>query len=158
LIVARRPRPLVVALSDAAYPASWQATAPALPIPVDAGTLTATARVRTAGEYAVWLRGSIKADATLLVDDREVGGVRHELNNHGQYIRFGSVRLARGPHELELRVGGADLHPGSAGQRSPIGPLVLTRAEAAGADVRRVAASNARRLCDGRYDWIEVVR
>lgn len=157
LLVARRPRPVVVSLAGGSYPGAWRGGQPGLPIPVDGGILTATARTPTAGEYDVWLRGSIKPEARLLVDGEDVGAVRHVLNNQGGYIRFASVQLDPGRHELELRVGGSDLHPGSGGQRSPIGPLVLSRAEAADARIERVAASDARRLCGGRYDWVERV-
>jgi hypothetical protein len=157
LVASRMPRPVVVSLSGASYPDAWRGATPGLPIPAEGGTLTATVQVRTGDDYEAWLRGSIKSDARLLIDGEEVRSVRHELNNKGQYIRFGFTRLGAGRHDLELRISGADLHPGSGGQRSPIGPLVLSRATAADARIERVPAAEAARLCAGRYDWVESV-
>jgi MYXO-CTERM domain-containing protein len=156
ILLARRARPVVVSLANASHPESWEAARPGLPIPVGAGSLEATINVRAAGEYSAWLRGSIKSEGRLVIDGEEVGSVRHILNNQGQYIRFGSVSLNRGRHRLHLRIEGADLHPGSGGQRTPIGPIVLTRGEAHDARVERVRASQALGLCGQRYDWLEL--
>jgi hypothetical protein len=156
LLAVRRPRPIAASLADASYPDSWEAAKPGLPIPVGGGALSVRVRAPVAGDYSVWLRGSLKSEGRLEIDGEEVGRVRHVLNNQGQYIRFGSVALDRGGHEVRLTVAGADLHPGSGGQLTPIGPMVLSRAEAKDARIERVAASDAQRLCGGRYDWLEV--
>jgi hypothetical protein len=155
LLAARRPRPVVASLADASYPEAWRGARAGLPIPRGAGELEVGIHTQRPGDYTAWLRGSIKSEGRLLIDGEEVGGVRHVLSNQGQYIRFGSAFLDRGHHEIQLRIGGADLHPGSGGQRSPIGPLVLSRAEANGARVERVPAPYAGRLCGRRYDWVE---
>ena len=107
------------------------------------------------GDYEVWLGGSVRPAVSLWVDGERVGEVRHQLNNSGQYVRFGSVALAPGNHRIEFRFAGADLHPGSAGRGGPIGPIVLSRGEAADSRLVRVPASDFRALCGREWDWIE---
>ena len=58
------------------------------------------------------------------------GEVRHELNNSGRYVAFGEVALAPGGTGSSSGSSGADLHPGSGGS-VPLGPIALTRGEAA---------------------------
>jgi hypothetical protein len=157
LLAAERPRPMVLSLRRASYPEAWRAAEPGLPIPAREGTLVVAARTVAPGDYTVWLRGSMKSEAQLEIDGEEVGRVRHLLENQGQYVRFGVIPLDRGRHEVELHVDGADLHPGSGDQRSPIGPLTLSLAEAHDARIEREPAAKATRLCGGRYDWIEVI-
>ena len=107
------------------------------------------------GRYEVWLEGSIRSEATLRVDGQRAGAVRHVLNNAEQYVRLGETGLGKGRHLLELDLGDADLHPGSGGGPAAIGPLVLSRGEAADARVVRVDPRQARRLCGRAWDWIE---
>ncbi len=56
-----------------------------------------------------------------------------------------------------IRFGGSDLHPGSGGAPSPIGPLELSR----GGPRLRAPESSASRsgieLCGRRLDWIEAL-
>lgn len=156
LLAARRRPPVVVGLADASYPASWRrAGAPGAPVPDGAGAVATSAQIPAQGNYDVWLRGSVKPEATLRIDGREVGRVRHDLNHQGQYVRFGTVALEPGADEVELELGGADLHPGSGGARSPIGPIVLSRSDAEDTRVESVPASKAESLCGHRWDWIE---
>ena len=157
VIAARRPRPVVLSLADARYPADWRWDEPGSPVPTSAGTVAGSVRVPEAGEYGTWLRGSVKPEATLSVDGEGVGEVRGELNNQGQYLYFGTADLARGRHEIELRLGGADLHPGSGGARSRIGPVVLAHGETPDVAVISLRASRARELCGHRWDWVEAV-
>ncbi len=159
LLAARRRPPVMVGMADASYPASWRrAGTPGAPVPDGAGTVTASAAIPAQGSYEVWLRGSVKPEATLRIDGGEVGRVRHQLNHQGQYVRFGTVMLEPGDHEVELELGGADLHPGSGGARSPIGPITLSRSEAEATRITSVPASAAQRLCGHRYDWLEAAR
>jgi hypothetical protein len=63
--------------------------------------------------------------------------------------------LGAGDHVFELDFGRADLHPGSGGAASSIGPLMLSAAESAETRMVRVDAGHARRLCGRAWDWIE---
>jgi hypothetical protein len=53
---------------------------------------------------------------------------------------------------------GADLHPGSGGRATPIGPLTLSSQDAADAPISYFPRAGARRLCAHRWDWIEALR
>jgi hypothetical protein len=141
LVGATRPRPVVVRLPQAE-------SAPV-------GAIAADARVRRTGEYEIWLGGSVRPAAELRVDGEAAGSVRHELNNLGQYVRLGSARLRPGTHRIEVEIGDADLHPGSGGVAGRVGPLALTRKEAADTRLVRVPAAAADRLCGRPWDWIE---
>jgi hypothetical protein len=112
--------------------------------------------VRRPGEYEVWLGGSIRGEGRASVDGREVGSVRHELNNQGQYVRLGSAALERGAHRVEVMREAPDLHPGSGGPSPPEGPILLTRTEAAdaNAEVESWRSRRGQRLCGRRWDWI----
>lgn len=143
LVAATRPSPVVAGLK-------------ATPFPGDLAAISAEMRAPHAGDYEVWLGGSVRPRVEASVDGELVGEVRHELNNFGQYVRFGTVRLDAGPHRVELEFGGADLHPGSGGSGPPVGPLALSSAEAADSRLVRVQAKDARELCSRQWDWIEL--
>lgn len=108
------------------------------------------------GEYTAWLKGSVLGSVELLVDGREVGTVRHEINNEGSYIYLGQVDLAAGHHKAELRFGGADLHPGSGGFPRPVtGPLAFAPAGEEEGEIVSVPVAEAESLCGQTWDWIE---
>ncbi len=113
-------------------------------------------RLPRAGRYAAWLKGSARGSITLYVDGERVGEVRQQLEHEDGYMPLGEARLARGAHQVELRYGGADLHPGSSGfPRPATGPLLFSpAAEEAGAVVT-VPVADATRLCGKPWDWIE---
>jgi hypothetical protein len=114
--------------------------------------------VPRAGDYEVWLEGSVRARLTLEIDGRAVGEVRHQLNNRGLFVRLGEARLRAGRHVLTVRSAGSDLHPGSAGHLPPMVSLLLTSSDASQARVLEVSPEAAtRRLCGRRWDWIELV-
>ena len=114
-----------------------------------------TVRIRRAGEHEVWLGGSVRPRVDLTVDGQTVSSARHVLNNQGQYVLLGEVALAAGEHEVAVSFAAADLHPGSGGAGPAVGPLLISRAEAADATLVRVPARDWRRLCGRRWDWIE---
>jgi hypothetical protein len=118
--------------------------------------LSVRASVPVAGDYEIWLRGSVRSEVELLVDGDPAATVRHELNNQGQYVLLGEADLAAGEHEIELAFSGADLHPGSGGAAAAIGPLTLSRAGPADARLTRVEPEDARSLCGRAWDWIEL--
>jgi hypothetical protein len=157
LVAAQGPPPLIVPLSQASYPLDWSTPRTRFePVPADAGTITADVRVAEAGDFEVWVGGSLRPEVDLVVDGRTAGSVRGELNNLGGYVSLGSTGLDRGVHRVEVRFGGSDFHPGSGAPASAIGPLVLTSATAQSSRLVRVAASRAASLCGMPSDWIEL--
>ena len=157
LAAAARPPAIVVPLGAADRPPGWVSAGHGRNrvLPRGGGEIRATVPVERPGTYGVWVGGSVRPRLELVVDGTSVAAVRHEINSTGQYIRFGDVRLDRGVHELTLRLAEPDLHPGSGGQPLALGPLTLTRAEAADSRAVRVrpAAAEAR-LCGRPWDWI----
>jgi hypothetical protein len=159
LVAAEGPEPLIVPLSQASYPSSWSTPDTRYaPIPLSAGTITADVRVDSSGEFEFWLGGSVRPEVDLVVDGKAVGSVREELNNLGGYVSLGSAHLDPGVHRVQVVFHGSDLHPGSGGQATAIGPLVLTTATADESRLVNVPASQAKSLCGKRLDWIEVAR
>jgi hypothetical protein len=110
------------------------------------------------GRYRAWLKGSARGSVELAIDGREVGEVRHELNNEGGYMDMGETELDAGPHEAKLEFGGADLHPGSGGFPRPrTGPLLISPAGEQTGELISVPLDDAERLCGREWDWIEAV-
>ena len=126
---------------------------------VPAGTpsaIEAQVRVPRAATYELWLGGSLRAGARVSVDGDPAWSVGGELNNLGEYVNLGSVRLDRGVHEVDVRIDGPGLSPGSAGTQGAVGPLTLSSTDAADTTLDHVPAAHARRLCGHAWDWIEV--
>ena len=101
--------PLVIGLDRARYPRSW-ATAGTrdAPVPAEPGTLVAEVDVGRAGEYELWLGGSLRPGATL----RSTAG-RSATSATRSTTRAATSASARssspaGAHTLELIVGGPD--------------------------------------------------
>jgi hypothetical protein len=157
LVAAARPPAVVVPLARAAYPRRWRAPGhPSQPVPDGSGTIEARVRIDRAGGYTVWLRGSIRPRAELRVDGHAAGSVRDQLQNGGEYVRLGHASLDRGPHDLEIEFADADLHPGSGGAPTPVGPLVLSAADAGDARLLRLGPARADLLCGRPLDWVEI--
>jgi hypothetical protein len=158
LAAASQPGVVALPLSASSYPTSWAQEDPSYPVPNDdAGTLTAEVQVPRSGDYEVWLGGSVRPNVTTTVDGRQIGQVRGQLNNAGQYVFLGSLPLGPGRHRIEIHFGGSDLHPGSGGGGLPIGPLVLSRSDASRDRISYFDPADARRLCGRSWDWIEVL-
>jgi hypothetical protein len=114
--------------------------------------------VTRGGRYKGWLEGSVRGEVELLVDGVEVGKARHVLNNDGGFVDLGTVELPPGRHQVELRFGGADLHPGSGGFPRPFTGSLLFTPTADGAEtIVSVPVDRARELCGKPWDWIEAV-
>jgi hypothetical protein len=122
----------------------FDATSGALYLPID-------------GDYVAWLRGSFGGQVDLFVDGQPVGTARHQLNNEGGFTQLGEAHLGAGHHHVELRLEGADLHPGS-GVPPEVGPLLFVPAETDARELVSVSVDHAERLCGKRWDWIEVVQ
>jgi hypothetical protein len=158
LVASSRPRPVTIPLPGTSHPRAWRwAGYPGTLLPVTPGTLRARVRAPGSGRYEIWLGGSVRGEVDLSLDGRPAGELRHELNNQGGYVRVGRARLAAGRHALAIRFGGTDLHPGSGGTPSPVGPLQLTTGDASRTRLVRVRSEQATRLCGRRWDWIEVL-
>jgi hypothetical protein len=133
-------------------------SAPAVATPARPGEHSFRVHVPRAGDYEVWLEGSVRSRVSLHVDGRPADEVRHQLNNRGLFVRLGAVRLRPGRHELGLHFAGADLRPGTAGHTRSIESLLLTDSDPSEARVVELpAAEGERRLCGRRWDWIELV-
>jgi hypothetical protein len=118
------------------------------------GTLT----VPRAGHYAAWLLGSVRGSVELWVDGRMVGEARQQLENEGSFIELGESWLRAGSHEVELRFGGADLHPGSGGfPRPATGPLLFSPAGDSEDALISVPVAESQRLCGKPWDWVEAI-
>jgi hypothetical protein len=110
---------------------------------------------RSPGTYRAWIGGSFRGRLEIAVDGHGLGSKRHVLNNTGGWEGFGSLPLEPGTHEVTLRYGGSDLHPGSGGFPFVMGPVVLEPESA----MRKISvpAAKAATLCGRRLDWVEAV-
>jgi hypothetical protein len=150
---------VVVPATQTEHPAAWNSGQyQSFLLPTTPGTMTAQVQIPQAGDYDVYLGGSVRPEVDLSVDGREVSSVRGFLNNFGEYVPFGDFDLTAGNHSLSLTFHGSDLHPGSGGSPVPIGPLALTDQDAADTRISYFPASQADQLCGRAWDWIEAVR
>jgi hypothetical protein len=156
--VARPASPLELDLTQSSHPAAWVADprVPGTLVPHGGGTASFDTTVTHGGRYGIWLGGSFRRTITALVDGHQVGSLRHQLNNTGQWTPLGKTRLTAGTHHVELRYGGSRLAPGSGGFPFAMGPLVLST-ETADLPVTLVPSANARSLCGQRLDWLEAL-
>jgi hypothetical protein len=155
---AERPATVPVPAENVTLPDSWTPGAGATFYAEGDGTATATVDLPDDGDWRTWIYGSIRGEMELRVDGEEVGSVRHLLNNSGLFVDLGDADLEAGQHELELTYTRADLlHPGSGGFEEPLGPIVLTRDEAADIKVEVIAAADAAELCGRNLDWYELL-
>jgi hypothetical protein len=156
--VSRQPD-IAISLTETQHPSFWDSPdiAPALS-PASPGTISTTVDVTRPGDYTVWLGGSVRPEVDLRVDGQEVGSVREQINNAGQYVELGTIPLTAGSHDVQIEFHGADLHPGSGGSPPfPIGPLILTDSDPADAKVAYSSTSDASQLCGKEWDWIEAI-
>jgi hypothetical protein len=115
-----------------------------------------TLRIPRNGEYEGWLEGSVRGSVELLVDGHRMAEARQQLENDGGFIQLGRARLSAGSHDVELRFGGADLHPGSGGfPRPETGPLLFAPVGAGIGKLVWVPTERSRSICGKRWDWIE---
>ena len=118
--------------------------------PTTPGRSSARCESRAPGDYDVWLGGSVRPEVDLTVDGRPVGEVAAPAQQRrASTCCSAGARLAPGEHTLTIRFHGADLHPGSGGAPSPVGPLVLSSQDAADTRVSHFEARDARRACAG---------
>ena len=156
VIAAKRPATVSIPLDEAAHPPGWD-EAPRTVLPAGDGEVEGTTEVPRTASWSAWLGGSVRGRVELVVDGRLVGSARHVLNNFGFFVPLGETELERGDHSFELRFSGTDLHPGSGGRPTPVGPLILSSSEPADARIVRLPARRARELCGQRLDWVEAI-
>ncbi len=158
LVAAARSAVRTIPLGATSHPKGWEsAVFPRALLPTTPGEIRARIRVRRSADYSIWLGGSVRPQVELEVDGRAAGEVRHQLNNQGEYVLLGEADLAPGPHTITIDFHGADLHPGSGGSPSPVGPLALSSQDAADTRLTFLAPDRAARLCGRRWDWIEAL-
>lgn len=151
------PAPMLLPIARLRHPARWDRAADGSSItPESGGVAEGDFRLRRPGVYELWVRGSVRSGLRALVDGREVGAVRDQLNNSGQYVALGVERLDAGEHMIALVYDGPDIHPGSGdGEPGALGPLALVRRE--NPILITVPPDRARSLCGKRWDWIEAL-
>jgi hypothetical protein len=124
--------------------------------PTRSGTLSVTLMQPKAGEYEIWLGGSVTGSLELRIDGESVHRVTGQLNNDGQYVSLGQAALRAGANELELDYSAGGWRPGSEVPQEPVGPLVL-RPVSGAEPILSVSPGRSRELCGRRLDWLELV-
>lgn len=114
-------------------------------------------RIDEPGRYDVWVEARVGRPAEVLVDGRVVGSVAWRLNPRRSAERVGAVELAPGRHDVEVRVGGGGVRPGSAGVNRIIGPVGFVRRDPAALPIRRLRADRWPDLCPRSLDWVAAV-
>jgi hypothetical protein len=132
-----RPRPIVVPLSSAE-------------------TAGASVEMPVAGDYGIWLGGTIRDPAEITVDGRRISRIGAHLDYPGQYAELREVDLSAGRHQVSLRFDGSALAPGRGGSRLSSGPMIVATTTA-DTPVMTLRSSRAQRLCGRRLDWVEAV-
>jgi hypothetical protein len=149
-------RPLVMPLPSFLHPPDWTEGSGTL-TPGSDGEATRRFDAGGGGVFNVWLGGSFRGKAEILIDGEPAGTARQSLNAGGQYDSFGRVTVSPGRHLIALDYTAADLHPGSAGYPLPFGPLVLSPVEPTDPGILTVVPARAQRLCGRPWDWIELL-
>jgi hypothetical protein len=153
----RSSTPLILDLAQASRPPAWQPSREAAGsvYPSTAGQVDTIVSTPGPGRYDVWVGGSFRRKLDVLVDGRQVASERHELSHSGEYAPLGTAELPSGRSVVSLRVGDADLHPGSGDPPFYLGPLILSPEPRE--TVRYVPVRDAASLCGRSFDWIEAL-
>jgi len=123
---------------------------------VGPGRIDGTLTVKRPGSYRVWVQGDFPRPLHVWVDGHEVGTVSGS-NTPGQWLQAATVRLAAGPHlvEVEKAPGRDHLGPGE----WAVGTLGAVALQ--GEEPERMISlplSKWHSLCGMQADWVEVVR
>ena len=163
LAYVERPLAPTFVTEKAQHPASWAHYAgwPGSVVPSGPGRVKAQIKFPDAGTFKVWMEGSFGRAVSVWVDGKKLGSVADELGYPGQHFDMGTVRLAKGLHDIELVRGGGDLRPANgdipeASVRN-IGPVVFNNQVNEDLKVQTIDPAQAAELCGKRLDWIEVV-
>jgi len=125
--------------------------------PPASGTSTLRVHIPVDGVYTAWMGGDWFGDASIAVDGRTVGSLRHELNWPGLYTDLGATPIAAGDHDVTIRYDTGGWRPGSGGTPFAFGPAALSAVDAR-EPVIHVAPVRAGSLCGRRLDWVEALR
>lgn len=88
--------------------------------------------VPSTGTYDLWASGSVRGELAAIVDGREAGSIRHQLNYTGQYSPLGRIDLTAGRHTIEGRQTLSRLRPGEDGAPWSVGLVLVTPAARCG--------------------------
>jgi hypothetical protein len=154
LVAAPVRNPIVVAASDGNHPASW--TNMSYLELSRAGSATIPVAVHSSGLYSVWLGGSMRGAVSISVDGQNAGSARNDLQEAGQYVPFGTVKLHAGVDTVRLTYSPSVWVPGSGGPADLVGPLVLAR-ELPAPPLITVPVHRAGTLCGRTLDWVEAI-
>jgi hypothetical protein len=157
LLAATARRAAVATVGVASPPGVWTASEGGSFTPRRAGQLDATVELSEPGRYELWVSGRVRSHLEAFVDGTAAGSERAELSYSGQFMPFGTLVVSAGEHRVALRYAGPDAHPGSAGDEFPVGPAVLSPANAQAA-LRSYSAGRARAICPQTLDWVEAVQ
>jgi hypothetical protein len=155
LTAARREGTVVVPLGGADHPPAWIEGRRSVR-PVGGGRLDVPVTLPRGGPWRIWLAGSVRGEVEVAIDGAPVGSARHFLNNYGFHVALGEADLEAGRHEVELRFSQPALAPGAGGFPEAAGPLIFAASEPDDAELVRLPAARADRLCGHRWDWIEI--
>jgi hypothetical protein len=125
--------------------------------PPSSGALTLTVPVPADDVYTVWIAGDWFGLASVSIDGRTVGSLRHELNWPGLYTDLGSMPLAAGRHQVTIRYDRGVWRPGSGATPFAFGPVALSPVDER-EPVASVSPANVLSLCGKPLDWVEAVR
>jgi hypothetical protein len=153
--VALYPRPLnrVWPLSAGRLPPGWSALPGGAILPDRTGTLTLVIGVPATAPYRLWIGGSIRGSLSIAVRGSHIGTVTRQLQNAGQWLELGTVKIPQGPQSVTVTVSLPKLSPGTGGRGFPLGPLLLEPVMPSGL----VELSAPQTACGTNVDWIEVV-
>lgn len=113
--------------------------------------------VQAGGVYGVWIGGSFSSTLIAKIDGNKVGEATTQTEWPGNFLGFGKLYLARGPHTLLIIHRGPDFSPGSAAfQPFGLGPFAIAQGTDL-SDVSYVQPKDARSLCGKSLDWIEAL-
>jgi hypothetical protein len=157
LVASRTPPLAVFDTAQAERSPSWapHPTRPGMVFTDTPGEARGSVDVTRPGRYEAWLAGSFGRPIEVEIDGQLVGAA-HGVNNVGQWLPVGEVRLSTGTHAVSLSRAGGNLEPGD-GYIGELGPLVLEPA-GSGPALERFEPDQARALCGRAWDWIELVR
>jgi hypothetical protein len=151
-----RANPEVLRLDSAGLPDGWSSAGGGSVLPGAPGSVTIPVTVPRSGAYAVWVGGSFRGRMSASVDGRAAGEAEAQLNNTGQYTRFGALTLRPGRHRITLDYEDRGWSPGAGGRPFTAGPLVLAPAHTPDA-VRYTTPAKATTLCGRELDWVEAL-
>jgi hypothetical protein len=160
LTAASAPQIIPVPLLHASHPRRWGHARSGL-VMSSAGTLETHVLVPRAGKWNIWVRGQIMPSLAVRLDGHPIEHLSGQLGGNSLVVNLvppRAVRLTGGEHRLELTLSRSTFAPGDDGA-ALLAAVFLTPARA-GEERPLVAvpADRWRRLCGGRYQWLELSR